>query len=154
MALLEKLSNVAAAAHAPFIAAAGPKLFDMDSFTQLGVPRDLAKIFESLEMIKWRSFRDSEDSRYVTLAMPRILLRLPYGAATIPVEGMSFEEDVDGRNHDRYLWGNAAYALGLRITTAFATAQMVRGPFAAWKVVVWSKACQRILSGRTKAISP
>jgi len=120
MALLEKLSSVAAAAHAPFIAAASPKLFDMDSFTQLGVPRDLAKIFESAELIKWRSFRDSEDSRYVTLAMPHILMRLPYGADTVPVEGLNFEEDVDGKDHVKYLWGNAAYALAQRITNAFA----------------------------------
>ncbi len=120
MALLEKLSGVAAAAHAPFIAAASPRLFDMDSFTELGIPRDLSKIFESLELIKWRSFRDSEDSRYVTLALPRILLRLPYGPDTVPVEGFNFVEDVDGRDHRKYLWGNAAWALGQRITNAFA----------------------------------
>lgn len=120
MALLEKISNVAAAAHAPFIAAASPKLFDMDAFTQLGVPRDLAKVFESLELIKWRSFRDSEDSRYVTLCLPHILMRLPYGAETIPVEGLNFEEDVDGRDHKKYLWGNPAYALAQRVTNAFA----------------------------------
>ena len=120
MALLEKISNVAAAAHAPFIASASPKLFDMDAFTQLGVPRDLAKIFESLELIKWRSFRDSEDSRYVSLVLPHILMRLPYGAETIPVEGLNFEEDGDGKDHSKYLWGNPAYALGQRITNAFA----------------------------------
>ncbi|HEX7185534.1 MAG TPA: type VI secretion system contractile sheath large subunit [Thermoanaerobaculia bacterium] len=120
MALLEKISNVAAAAHAPFIAAASPRLFDMDSFTELGTPRDLAKIFESAELIKWRSFRDSEDSRYVALALPRILLRLPYGPDTIPVEGFNFKEDVDGRDHRKYLWGNAAWVLGQRITNAFA----------------------------------
>ena len=120
MALLEKISNVAAAAHAPFIAAASPKLFDMASFTELGIPRDLSKIFESLELIKWRSFRDSEDSRYVSLVLPHILMRLPYGADTVPVEGLNFEEDVDGRDHSKYLWGNPAYALGQRITNAFA----------------------------------
>lgn len=120
MALLEKISNVAAAAHAPFIAAANPKLFDMGSFTELGVPRDLAKVFESLELIKWRSFRNSEDSRYVGLVLPHILMRLPYGAETVPVEGLSFEEDVDGKDHRKYLWGNPAYALAQRITNAFA----------------------------------
>lgn len=120
MALLEKISNVAAAAHAPFIAAASPKLFDMDSFTDLGIPRDLAKVFESLELIKWRSFRDSEDSRYVALVLPHILMRLPYGAETVPVEGLNFEEDVDGKDHAKYLWGNPAYALTQRITAAFA----------------------------------
>ena len=111
---------MAAASHAPFIAAAHPRLFDLDSFTELGVPRDLSKIFESLELIKWRSFRDSEDSRYVALALPRVLLRLPYGPETTPVEGLNFEEDVDGRDHSKYLWGNAAYILGQRITNAFA----------------------------------
>ena len=120
MSLLEKLSGVAAAAHTPFLASASPKLFDMDSFTQLGVPRDLAKIFESLELIKWRSFRDAEDSRYVALVLPHILMRLPYGAETVPVEGLNFEEDTDGRDHKKYLWGNPAYALAQRITNAFA----------------------------------
>lgn len=118
--LLEKLSNVAAAAHAPFIAAASPRMFDLDGFTDLGTPRDLSKIFESAEMIKWRSFRESEDSRYVSLVLPHILLRLPYGPETVPVEGVNFVEDVDGRDHSRYLWGNAAWALGQRITDAFA----------------------------------
>ncbi len=120
IALLEKLSGVAAAAHAPFIAAASPRLFDMDSFTELGNPRDLAKLFESTELIKWRSFQASEDSRYVTLVMPHILMRLPYGPNTVPVEDFKLVEDVDGKDHSKYLWGNAAYALGQRITNAFA----------------------------------
>lgn len=120
MALLEKISHVAAAAHAPFVSSASPKLFDMESFTQLGVPRDVSKIFESAELIKWRSFRESEDSRYVALALPHILMRLPYGAETVSVEGLNFEEDVDGKVHEKYLWGNAAYAMAQRITNAFA----------------------------------
>lgn len=120
IACLEKISGVASAAHAPFIAAASPKLFDMDSFTELGTPRDLAKGFESTELIKWRSFRDAEDSRYVTLTMPHVLLRLPYGPDTVPVEGFDFREDVDGKDHRKYLWGNSAYALAQRITNAFA----------------------------------
>ncbi|KTT04964.1 EvpB family type VI secretion protein [Pseudomonas oryzihabitans] len=120
VALLEKLSNVAAAAHAPFIAGASPRLFDMSSFNELAVPRDLAKIFESLELIKWQSFRESEDSRYVSLALPRYLVRLPYGPDTRPVEGMNFVEDVNGTEHDKYLWGNAAWLLAQRITDAFA----------------------------------
>ncbi len=120
MALMEKLSNVAAAAHAPLVAGASPLLFDMESFAQLGDPRDLAKIFESTELVKWRSFQKSDDSRYVSLALPRILLRLPYGPATKPVEEFDFLEDVDGRDHNRYLWGSAAWALGQRITNAFA----------------------------------
>jgi len=120
MALLEKISNVAAAAHAPFLAAASPRLFDMDSYTELGNPRDLAKTFESTELIKWRSFRESEDSRYVTLTLPHALLRLPYGPETLPVEEFGLTEDTDGRDHGRYLWGNAAYVLAQRITNAFA----------------------------------
>jgi len=120
IAWLEKMSNVASAAHAPFIAAASPKLFDMDSFTELGKPRDLAKIFESTELVKWRSFRESEDARYVALTMPHILLRLPYGPDTSPVEEFDFREDVDGKDHSKYLWGNASYALAARITNAFA----------------------------------
>ncbi len=120
IALLEMISGVAAAAHAPFIAAASPKLFDLPSFTDLGNPRDLAKLFESTELLKWRSFRESEDSRYVVLTLPRALLRLPYGPDTVPVEEINFVEDVDGRDHSKYLWGNPAFVLGQRITDAFA----------------------------------
>lgn len=120
MALLEKVSNVAAAAHAPFISAANPQLFGLDSFTDLTLPRDLAKIFDTVEYAKWKSFRDSEDSRYVGLTMPHILMRLPYGPETVPVERFNFKEDVDGKDHAKYLWGNAAYAMGTRITDAFA----------------------------------
>ena len=119
IATLEKISNVAAAAHAPFIASASPKLFDMDTFTELGIPRDLAKGFESTELVKWRSFRESEDSRYVVLTLPHVLLRLPYGPDTVPVEGFNFEEDVDGKDHSKYLWGNPAYALAQRVNNAF-----------------------------------
>jgi type VI secretion system protein ImpC len=120
VALLEKLSNVAAAAHAPLIAAASPQLFDMSSFSELAVPRDLAKVFESMELIKWRSFRASEDSRYVSLVLPHVLLRLPYGPDTLPVQGMNYVEDVNGTDNSKYLWGNAAWALTQRITDAFA----------------------------------
>jgi type VI secretion system protein ImpC len=119
MAFLEELSHVAAAAHAPLVTAASPRLFDLDTFTDLGTPRDLAKIFESTELIKWRSFRDSDDARYVALVLPHILLRLPYGPDTRPVDGVNFVEDVTGRDHRKYLWGNAAYALAERITSAF-----------------------------------
>jgi len=118
-ALMEKLAEVAAAAHAPMIASASPRMFDMDSFTDLGTPRDLSKIFESAEMIKWRSFRDSEDSRYMVLTLPHTLMRLPYGPNTVPVEGIDFAEDVDGRDHSKYLWGSAAWAMAQRITNAF-----------------------------------
>jgi type VI secretion system protein ImpC len=120
LALLEKMSNVAAAAHAPFISAADPKLFGLESFSQLGEPRDLAKIFDSIEYAKWKSFRESEDSRYVGLALPHVLLRQPYGRETVPVESFNFEEDVTGKDHSKYLWGNAAYQLATRVTDAFA----------------------------------
>ncbi|MFH0844412.1 MAG: type VI secretion system contractile sheath large subunit [Pseudomonadota bacterium] len=123
MALIEKISNVAAAAHAPFVAAASPKLFDMGAFTEIGIPRDLSKIFESLELIKWRSFRESDDSRYVTLVLPHALLRLPYGPDTVPVEEFHFVEEVNGKEHNKYLWGNSAYILSQRITEAFAKYQ-------------------------------
>ncbi len=117
---LEKMSQVAAAAHAPFLTAASPELLNMQSYEQLGDPRDIGKIFDSTEYAKWKSFRASEDSKYVGLAMPRILMRLPYGKDTKPVEGFAYEEKVDGTDHSKYLWGNAAYALGARITGAFA----------------------------------
>jgi type VI secretion system protein ImpC len=120
LALLEKISQVAAAAHAPFISAADPNLFNLDSFTELGNPRDLAKLFDTVEYAKWQSFRQSEDSRYVALALPHILMRLPYGPDTVPVEAFNFKEEVDGTDHSKYLWSNAAYALGTRITDAFA----------------------------------
>jgi type VI secretion system protein ImpC len=118
--LLERISNVAAAAHAPFLSAAAPQLFGWDGFTELGGPRDLAKIFETNEYVKWRSFRDSEDSRYVGLTLPHTLGRLPYGKETVPVEAFNFEEDVDGKDHHKYLWSNAAYALGTRLTDSIA----------------------------------
>jgi type VI secretion system protein ImpC len=117
---MEKIAGVAAAAHAPFLAAAAPDLFDLSSFAELGKPRDLAKVFESTELIKWRSFRETEDSRYVTLTLPRTLMRLPYGPETNPVEEFAYSENVSGKDHSEYLWGNPAYVLGERITNAFA----------------------------------
>jgi type VI secretion system protein ImpC len=120
MELLERVSNVAAAAHAPFLTAASPDLLNLDSFTNLGAARDLSKVFDSTEYVKWKSFRESEDSRYVGLCLPHILLRLPYGRDTKPVDGFSYEEGVEGTDHSKYLWGNAAYALGARLTEAFA----------------------------------
>ncbi|MDQ3650040.1 MAG: type VI secretion system contractile sheath large subunit [Acidobacteriota bacterium] len=119
IALLTKISNVAASANAPFVAAAAPQLFGWDSFTQLSEVRDLAKIFERTEFAKYRSFRESEDSRYVGLCLPHTLMRLPYGADTVPTETFNFEENVDGRDHSKYLWGNAAYSFGTRLTESF-----------------------------------
>lgn len=84
------------------------------------MPRDLAKIFDTVDHAKWKSFRESEDSCYVGLTLPRVLIRLPYGPDTVPVEGFNFKEDVDGKDHKKYLWGNAAYTFGAQLTDAFA----------------------------------
>jgi type VI secretion system protein ImpC len=117
--LLEKISNVAAAAHAPFFTAAGPSLMNLDSWTQVDAPRDLSKIFDSTEYAKWRGFRQSEDSRYVGLCLPRTLGRLPYGANTKPIDEFNYEENVDGSDHSKYLWTNAAYSMGQRLAASF-----------------------------------
>lgn len=116
---LKGISSVAAAAHAPFISSAASDLFDIDSFTDIGKPRDLAKIFERPEYAAWNSFRDSEDSRYVGLTLPRTLARLPYGADSKKVKSFNFNEGVDGTDHDQYVWSNAAYAFAGRLTEAF-----------------------------------
>ncbi len=119
MALLEGVSHIAAQAHAPFVSAASSDLFNLEGYTQLDAPRDLAKIFDSTEYAKWKSFRQSEDSRYVALALPRTLGRLPYGADTKPIDEFRYEEHVDGSDHSKYLWMNAAYALASKMTQSF-----------------------------------
>jgi type VI secretion system protein ImpC len=118
--LLEKISNTASAAHAPFLTAAAPELFNMESFSNLDAPRDIGKIFDTTEYAKWKSFRQSEDSRYVALTLPHILMRLPYGKDNVQVDGFNYEEAVDGTDHSKYLWGNAAWALGSKLTQSFA----------------------------------
>jgi type VI secretion system protein ImpC len=120
VSLLEKMSGIAATSHAPFISAAAPSLFNFESFTELSGPRDLEKIFDNDAYIKYNMFRKSDDSRYVGLCLPHVLTRLPYGEKTTPVEEFNFEEDVDGRDHKKYLWSNAAYAFAARLTDAFA----------------------------------
>jgi len=120
VALLEGVSHVAAAAHAPFVAAASHALFGMKSFAELGRPRDLSKIFDSIEYAKWQSFRKSEDSRFVALALPRVLGRLPYGPASDPVDGFSFDEQVDDSRHDGFLWMSAAWTFAGRVAEAMA----------------------------------
>ena len=121
--LLGKMSNVAAAAFCPFLSAAAPRLFGFESWEELSKPRDLEKIFEAVEYTKWRSFRESEDSRFVTLVMPRVLSRLPYGANTKPIEEFEFEEVDSSKpvSHDDFTWMNAAYVMGTKMTAAFAT---------------------------------
>lgn len=121
MALLSKISKVAAAAHAPFISASSPEFFGWEKFeTLIDVQRDMAKIPDQEQYAKWKAFRDSEESRYVALTLPHILLREPYGEATHPTETFNFEEDVDGTDSRKYCWGNAAYALATRITESIA----------------------------------
>ncbi len=125
--LLTSMSNVAAGAFAPFITAAGPGMFGFEDYTELSKPRDLEKIFDSIEYAKWRSFRESEDARFVTMVMPRTLARLPYGEATKPVEEFCYEEapyDEKGNpksmDHQDYCWMNASYVMGTKLTDAVA----------------------------------
>ena len=117
VSMLTSLSGVAASAHAPFLAAASPQIFDMEGFSTLDVPGDLAKLMERTTLAPWREFRKSDDSRYIALTLPHVLLRVPYGKKTAPVEGFNYEEKV--AEHADYLWGNAAYPLAQRINNAF-----------------------------------
>lgn len=123
---LSKISNIAAAAFCPFVAATGPELFGFNDWTNLAKPRDLEKIFDTVEYTKWRSLRESEDARFVTLVMPRVLARLPYGSATKPIDEFSYEEaPYNHANkplplaHNDYCWMNAAYVMGIRLTQAY-----------------------------------
>lgn len=119
--LLSELSKIASAAHAPILTGAKPSLFQMDSWSELANPRDLAKIFQTPEYAAWRSLRESEDSRYLGIAMPRFLGRLPYGAKTAPVEDFAFEEDTEGADSSKYNWVNAAYGMAVNINRSFKT---------------------------------
>jgi len=125
--LLRGMSAVAAAGFAPFIAAASPHLFGFDNYSELSRPRDLEKIFDTAEYANWRSFRESDDSRFCTLALPRVLARLPYGTATKPIEEFGYEEAALGQNgaveqlpHEEYCWMNASFVLATRLTDSFA----------------------------------
>ena len=118
--LLEQISHVAAAAHAPFLSAANPGMFAMGSFSEMPRPRDLGKLFETSDYARWKSFRQSDDSRYVGLTLPRVIGRLPYGAKTVSVDAFNFEEKIDENNEGAsYLWVNAAYDLAGRMVEAF-----------------------------------
>lgn len=132
VALMSSITEIAAAAHAPFISGVAPDMFNMDSFTQMPDPRDLTKIFDKSnpENTKWLSFRDSEDSRFCCLVLPHTLRRLPYGPDSSPVEDFDYYEDVSEDHHD-YLWGNAAYDYANRLTASFAKNHWcvaIRGP--------------------------
>ena len=117
--LLGEMAKIGSAAHVPFITGAAPSVMQMDSWQELSNPRDLTKIFQTPEYAAWRSLRETEDARYLGLAMPRFLARLPYGAKTDPVEEFDFEEDTEGADHHKYAWANSAYAMAVNINRAF-----------------------------------
>jgi type VI secretion system protein ImpC len=120
MKLLTRASQLAATAHAPFITGTDPNMFGFESFTELSDVYELESAFEGTEYAQWNAFRDSEDSRYVALTAPRMLIREPFGADTVPVKAFDFTENVTGKEHDKYLWANAAWGLGACVTKAFA----------------------------------
>ena len=131
VAILSGMAKISAAGHCPFFAAAAPTVMNMDSWQELANPRDLTKIFGSPEYAPWRSLRASEDAKYLGLCMPRYLARVPYGAKTSPVEEFAFEEDTEGAVHNKYVWSNAAYAMGTNIARAFKLygwCASIRGP--------------------------
>ena len=117
--LLGEMAKISAAAHAPFLTAAAPTVFQMESWQELSNPRDLTKIFQIPEYAGWRSLRDSEDSRYIGLCMPRFLARRPYGAKTNPVEAFDFEEDANGPDAKKYTWANSAYAMAVNVNRSY-----------------------------------
>ncbi|ANE57188.1 MULTISPECIES: type VI secretion system contractile sheath large subunit [Methylomonas] len=117
--LLGEMAKISASAHTPFISGVAPSVLQMESWSELANPRDLTKIFQTPEYAAWRSLRESEDSRYIGLAMPRFLSRLPYGSKTDPVEEFDFEEDTSGADSSKYTWSNAAYAMAVNINRSF-----------------------------------
>jgi type VI secretion system protein ImpC len=117
--LLRSMAQIGASAHCPFLAAASPTVMQMESWQELSNPRDLTKIFTTAEYASWRSLRESEDSRYIGLAMPRFLARLPYGSRTDPVEEFDFEEETAAADSKKYLWANSAYAMAVNINRSF-----------------------------------
>ncbi|MEN8141295.1 MAG: type VI secretion system contractile sheath large subunit [Thermodesulfobacteriota bacterium] len=137
IAMLTEVSKVAAAAHCPFLSSTGPSFFKKGNVSDLPQINDISTYMEKAEFIRWRSFREKEDSRYVGLTLPRYLLRLPYGQETNPVRSFNYEEEVSGADHSRYLWGNAAFAFAANISRSFAEngwAVNIRGPEAGGKV--------------------
>ena len=117
--MLNGMAQISASCFTPFIAGADPKLMNMDSWQELSDPRDLSKIFTTPEYAGWRSMRESDDARYIGLAMPRFLARLPYGAKGEPVEEFAFEEDTEGGDHSKFTWANSAYAMARNINRSF-----------------------------------
>jgi type VI secretion system protein ImpC len=117
--LLRDISKIASSAHAPFLTGADPTLLGMDAWTELANPRDIGKIFDTPDYAAWKSLRDSPDSKYVGLCLPRVLARMPYGAKGEPVEEFAFEEETDGHTGDKYAWMNASYAMAANVNRAF-----------------------------------
>jgi type VI secretion system protein ImpC len=117
--LVNRLARLCAAAHLPFLAAASPSFLDLDSFTQLTDAKMLRKTFEPSEWAEWNSFRARVESRYVGLVLPGMMMRLPYGRASHSVESFHYEENVDGADHSKFLWGSAAWALAARFALDF-----------------------------------
>jgi len=117
--MLGSIAKIAAAAHAPFISGAAPSVLQMGSWQELSNPRDITKIFSNVEYAPWNGLRDSEDARYIGLVMPRMLARAPYGIRSNPVDEFNFEEETDGTDHGKYVWGNAAYAMAVNINRSF-----------------------------------
>ncbi|MDQ2999699.1 MAG: type VI secretion system contractile sheath large subunit [Fibrobacterota bacterium] len=137
ISLLQNVSKISASAHCPFIGSVGAQFFNRKNASELPAIEDLANYMERAEYLKWKAFRESEDSRYVGLVLPRFLLRLPYGPDTIPVKEFVYKEKVTGDQHDKYLWGNATFSLAANLARSFADngwCVQIRGPEAGGKV--------------------
>ena len=131
IALLRNISKVAASAHMPFVGSAGPKFFGKETMEEVAAIKDIGNYFDRAEYTKWNSFRETDDSRYVGLTLPRVLARLPYGPETVPVRSFNYVEDVKGLDHDRYLWANASYAFAANMAQSFVRngwCVQIRGP--------------------------
>lgn len=131
IALLRNISRISASAHMPFIGSIGPAFFGKDSMEEVAAIQDIGNYLDRAEYIKWRSFRESDDARYIGLTLPRFLARLPYGSDTVPVRSFNYEEQVKGDNHERYLWANASFAFAANIVRSFVNngwCVQIRGP--------------------------
>ncbi len=131
VALLRNISKVSAAAHMPFIGSVGPKFFLKDSMEEVAAIKDIGNYFDRAEYIKWKSFRDTDDARYIGLVMPRVLGRLPYGPDTVPVRSFNYVEQVKGPDHEKYLWTSASFSFASNMVKSFINngwCVQIRGP--------------------------
>lgn len=131
VALLRNISKVSAAAHMPFIGAVGPKFFLKESMEEVAAIKDIGNYFDRAEYIKWKSFRDTDDARYIGLVMPRVLGRLPYGPDTVPVRSFNYVEQVKGPDHEKYLWTSASFSFASNMVKSFINngwCVQIRGP--------------------------